>query len=253
MARSFFTTSSNPAARAFQKAPTISTFERAENAPMTIEGAINKSAILLGILVIAASVTWSMAASNPGAAMTWAIGGAIGGFIVAIALMFKTEWAPKLAWLYAGLEGLFLGAISYVYNSAFDGIVFQAVGITICILALMLLLYRYRVIKVTEKFRSIMTLAIGAFMLMYGITFIANLFGANLSFLHDGGPLAIGICLVAIVIASLSLLLDFDLIERGAEAQAPKYMEWYAGFTLLMTLIWLYVELLRLIAMLSSE
>ena len=253
MAKSFFSTSSNPAARAFTKAPTINTFERAEGDVMTIDGAINKSAILLGLLVIAASVTWTMAATAPGTAMSLAIGGAIGGLIVAIALMFKQEWAPQLAWLYAVLEGLFLGAISSAYNAAFEGIVIQAVGLTLCILALMLVLYKYEVIKVTEKFRSVMTLAIGAFMMMYMVSFLVSMFGGDIGFLHDGGPLAIGICLVAIVVASLSLLLDFDLIERGAAAQAPKYMEWYAGFALLMTLVWLYIELLRLIAMLSSE
>jgi uncharacterized YccA/Bax inhibitor family protein len=179
------------------------------------------------------------------------IGGMIGGLIVAIVLMFKPQLAQYLAPAYALLEGLVIGGISSIYNDAFSavapGIVTQAVILTFGTAIAMYLLYTFRIIRVTERFRSIMFAAIGGIALFYLITFLLSLFGVNVSGLHNGSLMSIGISIAITAIAALSLLLDFDRIEQGTAMGAPKYMEWYCAFGLLVTLVWLYIEILRLL------
>ena len=226
---------------------------------MSISGTIGKSLILLAVVAATAIFTWNqtMDGTNP---MPWVFGGGIGGFVLALVTIFKPAWSPVTAPLYAAAEGLFLGAISAVYAVSFspeggllDNIVFQAAGLTVASAAAMLILYAFRIIRVTEKFRSVMMVAIGAVFLFYIASFVLGLFGVSLPMIHGGGPIAIGISAVIVIIASLSLLLDFDLIERGAASGAPKHMEWYGGFALLVTLIWLYLAMLRLLSQLAQS
>jgi uncharacterized YccA/Bax inhibitor family protein len=253
MAKRSFLGNTNPAMSRIGSVVEERNFDTSFENKMTLSGTVNKSLMLVGILFIAATITWNLAETAPDRAFALMLGGGIGGLIVALVIIFKQELAPKLAWLYAALEGLFIGAISYNYNFAFEGIVLQAVGLTMCTLALMLVLYRFEIIKVTEKFRSIIIAATGGIFVMYMVVFVANLFGAGLSFIHDGGMISIGISLFVVTIAALNLLLDFDMIEKGVEGNAPKYYEWYAGFSLLVTLVWLYLEILRLLSYFSED
>lgn len=235
---------------------------------MTLQSTALKSVTLVGITVVAASVTWGMTYKNGtadlSASMPWMIGGLIGGLIFALITIFKPAASPITAPLYAAAEGLFLGAVSAVYEASFaspvngqaspyTGIVVQAVGLTLGVLAVMLTLYATRIIKVTNKLRTGIIAATGAVFLIYLVAIVMRLFGAEMPFLHDTGPIGIGISLVIVGIAAFNLLLDFDLIERGVQQGAPKYMEWYAGFALLVTLVWLYLEILRLLSKLRSR
>lgn len=226
---------------------------------MTLESTMLKSATLIAITVVAATVTWGMTKSG-GAVLPWMIGGLIGGFVLALITIFKPQAAPFTAPLYAVAEGLFLGAISALYDSffksgsAFGGIVVQAVGLTMGVLGVMLVLYLTRIIKVTPKLTAGIIAATGAVFMFYLVTIVTNLIApGTFTMLHDGGPIAIGISLVIVGIAAFNLLLDFDLIEKGVQQRAPKYMEWYAGFALLVTLVWLYLEILRLLSYLNQE
>ncbi|MEM6458226.1 MAG: Bax inhibitor-1/YccA family protein [Planctomycetota bacterium] len=229
-----------------------------EDESMSIVGATNKTLFLLLLCVGTATFSWGAATSGASYTMGLLWGGAIGGLVVAFATVFKPDWSPITAPIYAVLEGLFLGAISAFYEASFgnqtaggfplDGIVVQAVGLTMGVAASMLLLYRFRVIRVTEKLRAGVLMATGAVMLFYLVSIGLGLFGVSMPLLHSSGPLGIGLSLLIVGIASFNLLLDFDLIERGAKAGAPKHMEWYAGFALLTTLVWLYLEILRLLA-----
>ncbi|MBN2731266.1 MAG: Bax inhibitor-1/YccA family protein [Balneolaceae bacterium] len=234
--------------------PTISEklFQQSDRAvpageQMTISGTVNKIGILFLLLLIGASISWYM----PSPLFMW--GGAIGGFIVAIVTVFKKEWSPITAPLYAGLEGLFLGAISMVYASAYDGIIFNAVALTLGIFAAMLITYRSGLIEVTHKFRMGIVAATGGVVLVYFASIILGFFGINLSLVTGTGMWGIGFSLLVIVIAALNLVLDFDLIDRGAEAGAPKYFEWYTAFGLIITLVWLYIEILRLLGKLQRR
>lgn len=208
---------------------------------MTISGTVNKIGILFLLLLIGASISWYI----PSPLFMW--GGAIGGFIVAIVTVFKKEWSPVTAPLYAGLEGLFLGAISMVYASAYNGIIFNAIALTLGIFAAMLITYRSGLIEVTHKFRMGIIAATGGVFLVYLASIVLGFFGINLSLVTGTGMWGIGFSLLVIVIAALNLVLDFDLIDRGAEAGAPKYFEWYTAFGLIITLVWLYIEILRLL------
>ena len=223
---------------------------------MTYEGTLLKSGTLIGITVVAASVTWGIT-KDGGNPIGWILGGAIGGLIFALITIFKPTTAPFTAPVYAVLEGLFLGAVSALYDTmvpaAFGGIVVQAVGLTMGVLAVMLVLYSTRAIRVTPKLAKGIIAATGAVVLFYLATFVLRMFGVEMAMLHDGGPIAIGISLVIVGIAAFNLLLDFDLIENGVKSQTPKYMEWYAGFALLVTLVWLYLEILRLLSYLNRE
>jgi len=229
---------------------------------MTINGTIHKTIILLGVVMIAATYTWRLFFESPlniegtrdiSAIYPWMIGGVIGGFVVAIALMFMKQYAGFLAPIYAVLEGLFLGAISAVFENMYSGIVMNAVLATFATFLIMLFAYRTGLIKVTEKFRSIIIVATGAIALMYFFSFILSFFGMQMSFMYGSGLMSIGISIVVIVVAALNLLLDFDFIERGAAAGTAKYMEWFGAFGILVTLVWLYIEFLKLLAKLQGR
>jgi len=219
---------------------------------MTVNGTIGKVGFLLFLLVAAGAFSWSMAAR--GVAVTAMLyGGAIVGLILAIVMTFKKTLSPILAPVYALAEGLFLGAISMLFESLYNGIVLQAVGITIGVFFCMLFLYRARIIRATERFKSIMFVAISGIAVFYLVAFGLSFFGIYIPFLSEGSPLGIGFSVVVAGIAALSLILDFDRIEEGANYGLPKYYEWYAGFGLLVTIIWLYLEILRLLSKLQSR
>ncbi|MCW2960317.1 MAG: Bax1 inhibitor-like family protein [Thermoleophilia bacterium] len=224
---------------------------------MSIRGVIGKAAILLLLVAFSFGYTWDRvmeAAENGGAGGgSFILIGGIGGFIVSLIISFKPKLAPFLAPPFALLEGLLLGAISAYYESAsvaggYDGIVFQAALATIGVFTAMLLLYRTRIIKVTARFRAIVGVAMLGIVITYGLTFILSFFGTTVPFIHGSGPIGIGFSLLVIGIASMMLLSDFDMVERGVATGAPKYMEWYSAFALLVTVVWIYLEMLRLLS-----
>jgi uncharacterized YccA/Bax inhibitor family protein len=216
---------------------------------MTINGTINKIGLMLLLLIASASYTWNLVlGDDPGRVGTLAIVGAIGGFIVAMVTVFSPKSSPYTAPVYAILEGMFLGAISAVINTKYPGVAFQAVLLTIGTLFTMLFLYRSGRIRATPKFRKGVMMATGAVFFAYMISWLLSLLGMPMGFMHSSGPLGILISLVIIVIAALNLIMDFDFIERGSQMGAPKYMEWYGAFGLMVTLVWLYIEFLRLLS-----
>ncbi len=214
---------------------------------MTLEGTINKSFILLGLLLITSLIGFMYAST------TNIIVGAIGGLIAVLVCVFKPTTARYSAPIYALFEGLFIGSISAFYASFVNGIVLQAVGLTFGTLFIMLMIYRSGLIKVTQKFRMGVVMATGAIFLLYLASFVLSFFGIYIPYLHEGGWIGIGISLVIIVVASLNLLLDFDNIEEGIKHGAPIYIEWYCAMGLLVTLVWLYLEFLRLLSMLQRN
>lgn len=234
---------------------------------MTLGSTVFKSLTLVGICIVCATITWGMTTKggtfDMGIAMPWVLGGLIGGLILALITIFNPKASPVTAPLYAAAEGLFLGAVSAMYEASFgsakgtdpmfSGIVVQAISLTLAVTLVMLALYGTRVIRVTEKLRAGIIAATGAVCLVYIAAIVMRFFGMQMPFLHDTGPIGIGISLVIVGIAAFNLLLDFDLIERGVQGRAPKYMEWYAGFALLVTLVWLYLEILRLLSKLRSR
>ncbi len=220
---------------------------------MTIQGTATKAFLLLLLLVMAASFTWAMAMQNVAALSPWMIGGAIGGLVVALVTVFKKTWAPVTSPIYALLEGLFIGGISAVFEARFPGIVIQAVGLTFGTLCALLFAYKSRLIRATENFKLGVAAATGGIFLIYMVSFVLSFFGMSVPYIHESGPIGIGFSLVVVVIAALNLVLDFDFIESGADMGAPKYMEWYGAFGLLVTLIWLYIEILRLLSKLRSR
>ncbi|KAA3613875.1 MAG: hypothetical protein DWQ05_16500 [Calditrichaeota bacterium] len=223
-----------------------------ESAVMTIQGTMNKTMVLLFLAFFAAAFTWEQYFSgneSPGLLMF----GLFGGLIAAMATIFKPNWSPISAPIYAILEGLFLGGISAMYAHMYAGIVFQAVGLTFGVMFVMLFLYRSGTIKVTEKLRSGVIAATGAIALFYFASIILGFFGIGVPLLHSNGLFGVGFSLVIIGVAAFNLLLDFDFIENASREGMPKFMEWYAGFGLMITLVWLYLEMLRLLAKLQSR
>jgi uncharacterized YccA/Bax inhibitor family protein len=222
---------------------------------MTLGGTVAKSTILLLVLLIAASFTWDMhfGGATPEALAPWMWGGAITGFVLALITIFKKTWSPVTSPLYAAAQGLFLGAFSGYMESVFPGIVIQAIGLTFGTFAALLMAYASGLIKATENFKLGVVAATGGVALVYLVSIVMGFFGAGIPMIHDSGPVGIGFSLVVVVIAALNLVLDFDFIETGAEQGAPKYMEWYASFGLLVTLIWLYLEMVRLLAKLRGR
>ncbi len=233
------------------------TFELREpsSGTMTINGTVNKTFILFFLLLLPASWSWSqfMNSSNPSAAYPWIIGGSIGALIIALVTVFNKRWAPISAPLYAICKGLVVGAVSAIYEQLYEGIVIQAVGLTLGVLFSLLLAYKSGWIKVTQNFRLGVVAATGSIFLLYLVSIGLSFFGLSIPFLHDSGPIGIGISVVIVIVAALNLVLDFDFIESGAERDAPKYMEWYGAFGLMVTLVWLYLELLRLLAKLNRR
>lgn len=221
--------------------------------PMTLQGTVNKTALFLALVFISAVFTWQKALVNPAAAMPWMWGGAIAGFVLCMVTCFKKEWAAVTGSLYAVAEGLFLGALSALYEQRFQGIVLQAVLLTIGVLLALLAVYSMRLIKATENFKLGLFAATGGIALVYLATIVLGFFGIQIPYIHDSGTVGIGFSIVVVIIAALNLVLDFDFIENGCTHGAPKYMEWYAAFGLLVTLVWLYIEILRLLAKLASR
>ena len=222
---------------------------------MTLNGTVNKTAFLLVLTLVAAMYTWSrFFAGDVAGLMPFIWGGMIGGLVVALVTVFKKEWSPFTAPLYAVLEGLAIGAISAVFEQRFPGIVMQAVGLTFGTLAALLLAYRSGLVRATENFKLGVVAATGGIMLLYLVNIGMRLFGFDgMGFIHDSSWLGIGFSAVVVVVAALNLVLDFDFIEQGVEHGAPKYMEWYGAFGLLVTLVWLYLEILRLLSKLQSR
>jgi len=244
--------SSNPAmtGKIFEKATTLS----GGSSVMTINGTINKTGLMLLLVIAAAAYTWNMVmGANPGRAGTLAMTGAIGGFIIALVTIFRPQSSAVTAPIYAILEGLFLGAISAIINAQYPGVAIQAVLLTIGTLFTMLFLYRSGRIRATPRFSRGGMMATGAVIFAYLVSWIMALLGMPVGFMTSAGPLGILINLVIIVIAALNLIIDFDFIERGSQMGAPKFMEWYGAFGLMVTLIWLYLEFLRLLSRFSSR
>jgi len=238
---------SNPAlnAKVFQSAP------RAADASgvMTLDGTVNKTLLSIVITTVAAWWTWS----HPEMA-AMAFPSAIIAFIIGIVACFAKSWAPILTPGYAVAEGFFLGSISLMFETMYPGIVFQAVSLTFGTLFALLLAYKSKLIPVTQNFKLGIVAATGGIAVFYLIAMIMGMFGSPVTFLHGSSPLSIGISAVVVVIAALNLVLDFDFIEQGSNSgNLPKYMEWYAAFGLLVTLVWLYIEILHLLSKLRER
>lgn len=251
--------SSNPtlSQKIFEKSHNI---EAELNGTMTVRGTMNKFGFLLLLLVAGAAFTWQQYyIGQTGLMRTLMLVGAIGGLITCIAISFKPNWAPYLSPLYAILQGLFVGAVSAVINDAmadsYPNIVMQAVGLTLGTAIAMFLLYNFRVIKATEKFKSIIFSATLGIAIFYGISMLLRMFGVQMEFMNfgNGSMLGIGISLFVVAIAALKLIMDFDMIEQGAERGAPKFMEWFGAFGLMVTIVWLYIEMLKLLSRLGGK
>lgn len=223
---------------------------------MTVRGTMNKFGIMLLLLMSTAFYAWKEFAEGGNVQpLLWT--GFIGGLVIAIVLMFKQEWSPYLVPVYALLEGLFIGAVSATYDYIFAEkapfIILQAVGLTMGVCIAMYLLYSFRVIKPTQKFRAIVTTATAGIMIFYLISFALSFFGITIPFLHEGSALGIGFSILVVGLAASYLILDFDMIETGSEMGAPKYMEWYGAFGLMVTVVWLYLEILNLLSKLNKR
>ncbi|MFP5237480.1 MAG: Bax inhibitor-1/YccA family protein [Acidobacteriota bacterium] len=223
---------------------------------MTLSGTVNKTGILLILTFASAAYTWFqyLAAGTPAAVGGWMAIGGIGGFICAMVTIFKKEWSPISAPIYALLEGLLLGGISAMFDVRYPGIAIQAVGLTFGTLFVLLFAYKSGMIRVTQKFALGVVAATGGIMLFYFAQMILGFFHIHfMSSVYGSGPIGIGFSLLVVGIAALNLVLDFDFIERGVNYGAPKYMEWYGAFGIMVTLIWLYLEMLRLLAKTRSR
>lgn len=220
---------------------------------MTVEGTAGKALILLMILVATAAVAWNQALEGSRITPILMFGGLIGGLILAFATAFKPTWSPVTAPLYAACEGLVLGAISAFFNQKYQGIVIEAVGLTFGVMFIMLAIYVTRLIRVTPQLTAAIVAATGAVFLVYLATWILGMFGMSVPYIHQSGAIGIGFSVVVVGIAAFNLLLDFDMIERGAAAEAPKFMEWYGAFGLMVTLVWLYMQILRLLSKLRER
>jgi uncharacterized YccA/Bax inhibitor family protein len=239
--------SSNPILR--EKAFSVAT----SGEVMTMQGTVNKAVALLALLVIGGAWTWNLFYHQGIEAMTpWLLGGFGGAFVLALLISFMPRISPPLAPVYAVLEGFLLGGLSAVLEQRYPGVVVQAVGLTVGVFFSLLVAYKLRLVQATAKFRYGVIAATGGVMLIYLVTMIGRFFGWYMPYIHDSGPIGIGFSLVVVVIAALNLVLDFDFIEHGA-GRVDKYMEWYAAFGLIVTLAWLYLEILRLLSKLRSR
>jgi len=240
--------SANPAlnSKTFTGLPSVNTD------PMTLQGTVNKTAVLLICVVATAAWTWNQATAGENIGPSIAIG-AIGGFVAAMVTVFKKNWAPVTAPIYALLEGLVIGGLSATLESRFPGIAMQAAGLTFGTLFCLLLAYSSGMIRVSENFKLGVFAATGGIMLVYLVSMILGFFGHTIPYIHGSGAIGIGFSLLVVGIAAMNLVLDFDFIESAAQYGAPKYMEWYGAFGLMVTLIWLYIEMLRLLSKLRSR
>ena len=222
---------------------------------MTLSGTVNKTAILLLCAVATAVYTWNqfLQTNNPASVAGLLTLGGIGGLVVAFVTIFKKEWAPVTAPLYALLEGLVLGGISAVFNLRYPGIAMEAVGLTFGTLFALLLAYKVGLIKVTRTFALGVIAATGGIMLFYLAEMVLGFFHITFSSINGAGPVGILFSLFVVAIAALNLVLDFNFVEQGVAYGAPKYMEWYSAFGIMVTLVWLYLEMLRLLSKLNSR
>ena len=223
---------------------------------MTVRGTINKFGVMFLMLLGAASFTWSLFYKGVNV-MPWMVGSMIGGLVLALVMIFKKEWSPYLALGYALCEGLFLGAISaffdYAFRDSYPGIIMQAVLLTFGTAGAMYALYAFRIIRATNTFKKVVITATAGIAIFYLIAMVLRLFGVEMPYLHDNGMIGIGISVFIVAIAALNLILDFDRIEQGAAHGAPKYYEWFSAFGLMVTIVWLYLEILRLLSKLASR
>ena len=225
------------------------------SARMTLSGTVNKTGILLLCAIATAAWTWNqfMKTHDLTFAGPAVMLGALGGFVVAMVTVFKKTWSPVTAPIYALLEGLVLGGISAIFELRYPGIAMQAVALTFGTLFVMLLAYKSGLITVTQKFRMGVVAATGGIMVLYGIELLLGFFGIQFTTINGAGPIGIAFSLFVVAIAALNLVLDFDFVEQGVAAGAPKYMEWYAAFGIIVTLVWLYLEILRLLSKVRSR
>ena len=229
-----------------------------QTARMTLNGTVNKTGILLVLAVATAGWTWLqfMQSHDIASVMPWLLVGGLGGFICAMVTVFKKDWAPVTAPAYALLEGLVLGSLSAVFDLRYPGIAIQAVGLTFGTLFVLLFLYRTGVIKVTDKLRLGIFAATGGIALFYLLEMVLGIFGIHFMGPHGvngSGAIGIGFSLIVVAVAALNLVLDFDFIEKGVQYGAPKYMEWYGALGIMVTLVWLYLEILNLLAKLNRR
>lgn len=234
-----------------------------ENA-MTAKGTLNKFGFMFVLMLGTAFYSWKEATEG-GNAWTLVLVGVFGGLALALVMAFKKEWSPYLAPAYALLEGLFVGAVSAYfeyavssrqggYSGGYSGIVLQAVGLTFSVVAVMFLLYKFKIIQATPMFKKVIIIATLGLAVFYLVCWVITLSGGLApSFLFQSSPIGIGFSVFVVALAALNLILDFDMIEKGVEMGAPKYMEWYAAFGLLVTIVWLYMEILRLLAKLNKR
>ena len=217
--------------------------------PMTLSGTINKTAILFVILLVGAGWVWNLYFASRAIAdvMIYLWVGTIGGFVIALVTVFNKQVSPFTSPVYALLEGFALGAISAFYEAKRPGIALQAVGLTMGTLTCMLAAYRFQIIKVTENFKMGVLAATGGIAVLYVVDLVLMFFGHPVSFIHEGGTYGILFSLLVVGIAALNLVMDFDFIAKGVAQRSPKYMEWYSAFGLIVTLVWLYLEILRLL------
>jgi uncharacterized YccA/Bax inhibitor family protein len=217
---------------------------------MTLQGTVNKTGFLLLCAVVTAAWTWGMAHSGtPEAAMPWMFGGMVGGFVVGLVTAFKAQWSPITAPIYALLEGLALGGISAFFERSYPGIAVQAVGLTFGTLFVMLLAYKTGMIRATQGFKMGVIAATGGIALLYIVEMVlGGFFHIQVPAINGSGMIGIGFSIFVVIIAALNLVLDFDMIESAVSAGAPKYMEWYGAFGMMVTLVWLYLEMLRLLS-----
>ncbi len=220
---------------------------------MTMPGTVNKTGILLLCAIATSAWTWNRFHAEPESVGPYMLLGLIGGFIMAMVTIFKKEWSPVTAPIYALLEGLALGGISAMFEIRYNGIALQAIGLTFGVLIVMLLAFSSGLIRATEGFKLGVISATGGIALFYFVEFILGFFGIHFATINGANPIGIGFSFIVVIVASLNLVLDFDLIQRGAQSGAPKYMEWYGGFAVMVTLIWLYLEMLRLLSKVRSR
>lgn len=218
---------------------------------MTVNGAVNKTLIFLAILMTSAIIGWDLMLKGS-ISIGIMYGCLIGALVLAVVTYFKPQWVVYTGTLYCILKGIALGAISLTYNIVFPGIVLQALMLTAGTAAGMLFLYKAKIIRVTETFRSIILIATAGIGIFYLIAFGLSFAGVEIPMIHSNGPIGIGFSVFVVALASLNLLLDFDFIEKGATRNAPKYMEWMGAFGLIITLVWLYIEILRLLSKLKD-
>jgi len=234
--------------KVFTEAPSV-----AGGLTMTLRGTVNKTLTLTSLLVIAAAMAWNAVETYPSAFAPLLIGSMITGFLLVLASCFRPTWAPVVAPAYGLVEGVFVGVVSARYAALYDGIVLQAALLTVGILFALLFAYQSGLIKATENFKLGIVAATGGIFLVYLLSFVLGLFGIQIPYIHQGGVIGIGFSLFVVAIAALNLVLDFDFIETGVAAGAPRYLEWQAALGLLVTLVWLYIEILRLLAKMRRD